>query len=128
MMKLALLLSLAASSSAFLLSPPPVLARSVSLAKAGHGLAATSARIRPALRSGRGAATLLRAQGAATEGAVTEKGTVGIIGVTGGVGRLTAAAVLAQGFQVKTSRTPPACERFVSDAWRTNNVVARCIM
>ena len=103
MMKLALLLSLAASSSAFFLSPTPVLSGSRSLAKGGHSLSAlcsASARIRPALRSGRGAALLLTAQDAATEAAVTEKGTVGIIGVTGGVGRLTAAAVLAQGFQV----------------------------
>jgi hypothetical protein len=128
MMKLALLLSLSTLSSAFLLSPSPALSGSRTLAPATHSLSlcSASARIRPALRSGRGAALLVRAQGAATEGAVTEKGTVGIIGVTGGVGRLTAAAVMAQGF-----KAPPdpeflgvhllSCETLVSDSWRTHD-------
>eukprot|EP00290_Baffinella_frigidus_P008439 CAMPEP_0180137870 /NCGR_PEP_ID=MMETSP0986-20121125/12506_1 /TAXON_ID=697907 /ORGANISM="non described non described, Strain CCMP2293" /LENGTH=479 /DNA_ID=CAMNT_0022079487 /DNA_START=38 /DNA_END=1477 /DNA_ORIENTATION=+ len=107
MMKIGLLLSLAASSSAFLISPSPALSGSRTLAPAAHSLSALC-RIRPAIRSGRGAALLVRAQGAATEGAATEtsvdateKGTVGILGVTGGVGRLTAAAVMAQGFKVR---------------------------
>ncbi|KAJ1474245.1 hypothetical protein T484DRAFT_1833156 [Baffinella frigidus] len=77
MMKLALLLSLAVSSSAFLLSPSPALYGSRTVAPAAHRLSAPC-RIRPALRSGRGA---VRAQGAATEGAATEEGTVGISGV-----------------------------------------------
>lgn len=64
-----------------------------------------AAKARSALRAGQRGAVLLRAQDASSDTEKTsspdEKGTIGIIGVTGGVGRLTAAAVLAQGFKVR---------------------------